>query len=56
MKLKVLSSSSRGNAYILKSPTGTLLIEAGIPFREIQKGLGFDLKGVVGCLVSHEHL
>jgi len=55
MKLKILGSSSKGNAYILQSPTGSLLIEAGIPWREMQKGLNYDLSNVVGCLVSHEH-
>jgi phosphoribosyl 1,2-cyclic phosphodiesterase len=55
MKLKVLGSSSKGNCYILESPTGSLLIEAGLPFREIQKGLDFDLGNVVGALVTHEH-
>lgn len=55
MKLKVLGSSSHGNCYILSTPTGSLLIEAGIRWKEIQKGLGFDLGNVVGCLVTHEH-
>jgi phosphoribosyl 1,2-cyclic phosphodiesterase len=55
MKLKVLGSSSKGNCYILESPTGSLLIEAGLPWKEIQKGIDFDLRDVVGCLVSHEH-
>lgn len=56
MRLKVLASGSKGNCYILQSPTGSLLIEAGIPWKEIQKGLDFDLRQVVGCLISHEHL
>ncbi|MDR7856028.1 MBL fold metallo-hydrolase [Tissierella sp.] len=55
MKLKVLASGSKGNSYILESPTGSLLIEAGIPWREILKGLNYDISKVVGCLVSHEH-
>jgi phosphoribosyl 1,2-cyclic phosphodiesterase len=55
MKLKVLGSSSKGNCYILESPTGSLLLECGLPFKEIQKELDFDLSDVVGCLVSHEH-
>lgn len=56
MKLKVLASGSKGNCYILESQTGTLIIEAGITYKEILKGLDFNLKGVVGCLISHEHL
>lgn len=55
MKLKVLASGSKGNCYLLQSPTGSLLLEAGIPLREIKKGLNFDLSGVLGCLVTHAH-
>lgn len=55
MNLKVLGSSSHGNCYILSTPTGTLLIEAGLRWKEIQKGLGFDLSDVAGCLITHEH-
>lgn len=56
MKIKVLASSSKGNSYILESPTGSLLIEAGIPWKEILQGLHFNLGEVVGVLVSHQHL
>lgn len=55
MKLKVLASGSSGNCYVLETPTGSLLIEAGIPWKTIQKGLNFDLSNVLACLVSHEH-
>ena len=55
MILKVLASGSKGNCYLLRSDTGSLLIEAGLPWKQIQKGLNFDLSDVVGCLVSHEH-
>jgi len=55
MKLKVLASSSKGNCYILETPTGSLLLEAGIPWKEILKGLDYDISKVVGCLVTHEH-
>ncbi len=55
MKLTVLGSSSKGNCYILETPTGSLLLDAGVPFREIRKALKFDLSSVLGCLVTHEH-
>ncbi len=56
MKLKVLSSGSHGNSYILQSPTGTLIIEAGITYPSILEGLSFNLGQVVGTLASHQHL
>ena len=55
MKLKVLGSSSRGNCYILSTSTGSLLLECGLPWKPIQKGLNFDLSNIKGCLVTHSH-
>ena len=55
MKLKVLGSSSHGNCYILSTPTGSLILDVGLQWRVIQKGLGFDLSKVVGVVLSHEH-
>lgn len=55
MKLKVLGSGSSGNSYLLIGEKETLIIEAGLPYKTILKGLNFNLSNVVGCLVSHEH-
>lgn len=55
MQLQVLASSSKGNAYVLHSDTGSLLIEAGIPFHKIKEGLEYNISNVIGCLISHEH-
>lgn len=55
MKLKVISTGSQGNAYILSNENEALLIECGVNIKEIKKALNFDLSKVVGCLVSHEH-
>lgn len=55
MKLKCLASGSKGNCYLLQSNEETLILECGIPYRDILKGLNFNLSNVVGCLVSHEH-
>lgn len=55
MKLKVIGSSSKGNCYILETQTGSLLLDAGVPFREIQKAIDFDFLRVCGCLVTHSH-
>lgn len=55
MKIVVLGSSSAGNCYLLQTPTGTLVIEAGVSFQEVKKAVDFDLSGIVGVLVSHSH-
>lgn len=56
MKLKVLGSGSSGNCYLLQDKKETLILECGIPYKTILKGLDFNLRNVVGCLVTHEHL
>lgn len=55
MYLKVIGSSSKGNAYILENETEALLIEAGCRFSLIKESLGYDISKVKGCIVSHCH-
>lgn len=55
MQLKILGSSSSGNAYILSGKHQSLVIEAGVGFADIQRGLDFRLLDCQGVLVSHEH-
>lgn len=55
MTLKILATGSSGNCYLLQSGTETLIIEVGIPYKRILKGLDFNLMNVVGVVVSHSH-
>lgn len=56
MKLRVLASGSSGNCYVLEAENGDkLIIDLGIPYKEILRGLDFDLSSVKGALVSHVH-
>lgn len=56
MHLKCLGSSSAGNCYLLTSNSGeTLILDCGIPIKEIKKGLDWNIRNVVGCVVSHVH-
>lgn len=55
MELTVLGSSSKGNCYILSNDTEALIIECGVSLKEVKIALGFNIKKVVGALVSHEH-
>lgn len=54
-KLKILSSGSSGNCYILECGNEQLIIELGVSWKEILKGLKYDLSKVVACLASHRH-
>lgn len=56
MKMTVLGSSSSGNGYILEDSEGNaLLLEAGVRLKEIKQVLDFNIRGLVGCLISHRH-
>ncbi|MDR1652891.1 MAG: MBL fold metallo-hydrolase [Prevotellaceae bacterium] len=55
MKLKVLSSGSAGNCYILENDSEALILEAGVKFAEVQRALNFNIGKIVGCLITHEH-
>ncbi len=56
MKLKCIATGSSGNCYNLTSNSGeTLIIDCGIPIKEIKKGLNWNIRSVVGCIVSHAH-
>lgn len=55
MELHVIGSSSSGNCYVLDNGQESLVIECGIPFKRVQRELGFDISRISGALVSHEH-
>ena len=55
MVLKVLGSSSSGNCYIIENDREALIVEAGVRFIEVKRALDFNLRKVVGCLVTHQH-
>lgn len=56
MKLKTIASGSKGNCYLLETDTGSLLIEAGIPIKQIKRALNYNFSNIIGCLISHEHM
>ena len=56
MRLKCLGSSSAGNCYLLTSNSGeTLILDCGIPIKQIKKGLNWNVKDVVGAICTHSH-
>ncbi len=56
MKIVTLSSGSQGNCYLLETDTETLILDCGIPMKDIKIGLDFDFSRVSGVLVTHQHL
>lgn len=56
MELSCLGSSSSGNCYIFRAKSGQMLIlECGLRYSDIQKGIDWKPGDVAGCLMSHEH-
>lgn len=53
--IKVIASSSRGNAYLISDGHSRLLLECGIQFKKLQEALNFSVHSVDACLISHEH-
>lgn len=55
MRLKVIGTGSKGNAYLLYNEQEALLIECGVNIKAIKKALDFDFSKLVACIVTHEH-
>lgn len=55
IKIKSFGSGSSGNAYLIDDGHSKLLIECGVNFKKVMQEMSYDLYGVVGCLISHEH-
>ena len=56
MKLHILGSESTGNGYLLHAKNGaSLLIEAGIPLKQVALKLGMDMMMLKGVFITHEH-
>ena len=49
------ASSSKGNAYMADDGRTRILLECGIPFRELRRRLGCGIGEIDYCLISHEH-
>jgi len=55
IEITALASGSRGNCYRVTDGSTPLLLECGIPYKDIQRGLNFRVSEIAGCLISHEH-
>lgn len=54
MELQVISTGSKGNAYVLRAGDSALLLDAGLPIKRIVRAIP-DWEKLAGCLVTHEH-
>lgn len=55
MIVKTIGSGSSGNGYALISVGDILLLECGVPAKEMLKAIDYQTSKVVGCIASHVH-
>lgn len=55
IEITALASGSTGNCYHVTDGHTPLLLECGITYREIQRGLNYQVTSLAGCFLSHEH-
>lgn len=56
MQIEPIASSSKGNAYLIHDGMTTLLLECGIPYKELKRKSNFVVPSKIdACLVSHSH-
>ena len=53
-RLTVLGSSSQGNGYLLDANGEQLIIECGVPAKDIFKLLEWRIGNVAACICSHQ--
>ncbi len=56
MKLKVLSSNSKANGYVLTNGEETLVLEAGVNLKTVKRAIGYNVASIAGLIVTHSHL
>jgi phosphoribosyl 1,2-cyclic phosphodiesterase len=55
IKITTVASSSAGNMYLLDNGQSRLMVECGIPWAKAVAALNYNLSGISGILLSHEH-
>ena len=55
MDIKVIASGSSGNSTMICDGESALLLDAGIPIKDLERGSGWTLSRASACLVTHEH-
>lgn len=54
MNIQTFASGSSGNCYKIDDGATAILLECGIPLRQIKQKLNFNMD-IAGCLITHEH-
>ena len=54
MEILVVGTGSSGNMYVITEGEHRIILDAGMPMKMLIQAIG-GLKGIEGCLVTHEH-
>lgn len=54
LDIKVIASGSSGNCYLINDGASRLLLDCGIPYKDIVRGCSYNMD-ICACLVSHTH-
>lgn len=54
MQIEVLASGSKANSYVIRGENETLLLEAGLTIKELNRKLNFVVPDM--CFITHEHM
>lgn len=55
MQIKIINSGSKGNGYALTSEEEILLLECGVPAKDMLQAIDYQVGKVAGCIASHTH-
>lgn len=55
MEIKAIGSGSSGNGYLVSDGMTRLLLDCGLPIKQLQAATGYTISSLDGCLISHSH-
>jgi len=55
MQINCIATGSKGNCYLIKTKNNTFLLDIGIPFKQLQKGVNFKINEIDFALATHCH-
>ena len=55
MDIQIIATGSSGNAYRVSDGETAVLLDAGVPFQELHRALGYRLFDLSGALITHAH-
>lgn len=55
LDIKILATGSSGNCYVISDDVTKVMIECGIKYADIMRGVEYNMDGLETALISHHH-